>query len=53
MPQSNEQKLKGLLSEARKTSGNIPHKDADELLKAWQQGYAFGACPKNEPAPAK
>lgn len=45
MPQTNEQKLKNLLSEARKQHGNIPHKDADELFAAWNAGYQFGAMP--------
>lgn len=52
MSQTNEQKLKNLLSEARKAHGNIPHKDADELFQAWKNGYEFGAMP-HDAAPAK
>lgn len=52
MSQTNEQKLKNLLSEARKQHGNIPHKDADELFNAWKAGAVFGAMP-HDAAPAK
>ena len=52
MPKTNEQKLKDLLSEARKQHGNIPHKDADELFNAWKAGYEFGTMP-HDAGPAK